>query len=213
MVTQGNATSLSGKDSFKQVQSLRNTNDFALFSSACCSSNREIIRCMTECRRFSVEQTRELRSMETMLNGYIESSAALPQRIVNTVELAGYTLSLHNQHEMRRLTQEMQANAKETGDVTLQLKQLTENTVDDSAVVRTITVISAIYLPGSFVATIFGTNFFKFDEQIQKISITSDFWVFLSVWLGLTFITSMVYVYTYMSKGRRKGKPLRRCSS
>lgn len=204
MIMSGSVTTTAEEDNFRKVQSLRNTNDFALFSSACCSSNREIIECMSHSGPFSGEQIRELRSMENMLRGYIESSTALRQRIINTVELAGYTLSLHNQRDMRQLTQEIQSNAKETGLVTLRLQKLTENTVDDGAVVRIITIISAIYLPGSFVATIFGTNFFKFDEQVGKISITNDFWVFLSVWLGLTCITlSMIFVYISVQKKRK----------
>ena len=72
---------------FKDVCDLRNTNDFALFSSACCASNLEITGCMIGCERFSTTQASELRSMETMLRGYINSSAVLRQRIENTVEL------------------------------------------------------------------------------------------------------------------------------
>lgn len=41
---------------------------------------------------------------------------------------------------------------KELRDLTEGLKNLTESTVDDSATVRIITLVSAFYLPGSFVA-------------------------------------------------------------
>jgi len=185
---------------FKSVRDLRNTNDFALFSSACCRSNLEITGCMIDCGKFTEKQTSEFRSMETMLRGYIESSAVLRQRIENTVELAGYTLSLRNQQEMHYLTREMKTHIKETGQVTLKLKNLTENTVDDSAIVLIITIISAIYLPGSFVGTIFGSNYFVFDTDSQRIIIAKDFWVFVAFWLGLTFVTGFVYVLTYMWK-------------
>ena len=37
-------------------------------------------------------------------------------------------------------------------DITQQLRDLTQDTVDDSATVRIITIVSAFYLPGSFVA-------------------------------------------------------------
>lgn len=47
--------------------------------------------------------------------------------------------------EVRNLTQELR-------DVTEKLKILTESTVDDSATVKIITIVSAFYLPGSFVA-------------------------------------------------------------
>ena len=58
---------------------------------------------------------------------------------------------MRNQQELQNLTREMKTHIRDTGEVTLKLKNLTENTVDDSAIVRIITIISAIYLPGSFV--------------------------------------------------------------
>jgi len=211
MVAHANADS-TGEESFYSVRSLRNTNDFALFSSACCKSNLEITGRMTSCGKFSEAQTREFRSMETVLSGYIESSIVLRQRIVNTIELAGYTLSLHNQWEMRHLTQEMRTHAKDTGQVILKLKDLTENTVDDSAIVRIITIISAIYLPGSFVGTIFGMNFFSFDQDAREIAIAKDFWMFIAIWIGLTIATGFIYVFTYMQK-RHQSNALRRSGS
>ena len=36
--------------------------------------------------------------------------------------------------------------------VTQELKKLQQDTVDDSATVKTITIVSAFYLPGSFIA-------------------------------------------------------------
>lgn len=57
----------------------------------------------------------------------------------------GYTLTLHNQLETAKVDIELR-------DLTERLKSLTESTVDDSATVRIITLVSAFYLPGSFVA-------------------------------------------------------------
>lgn len=66
-------------------------------------------------------------------------------------------LSMRNQQELQALTREMETHIKNTGEVTLKLKDLTENTVDDSAIVKIITIISAIYLPGSFVGVSFSS--------------------------------------------------------
>jgi hypothetical protein len=127
-------------------------------------------------------------------------------------------LSMRNQQELQALTREMETHIKNTGEVTLKLKDLTENTVDDSAIVRIITIISAIYLPGSFVGvsflsvlcvhadicqSIFGSNYFSFNETTRRIAIARDFWVFALLWLGLTLLTAAVYMYTYV----RKRKP------
>ncbi|KAJ0376807.1 hypothetical protein COL26b_004859 [Colletotrichum chrysophilum] len=192
------------KVTFESVRELRNTNDFALFASACCQSNLEVTGCILYSGRFPEAQAAEFRSMETVLRGYIESSAVLRQRVDNTVELASYTLSLHNQKELQLLTHEMKTHIKNTGDVTLKLKELTENTVDDSAIVRIITIISAIYLPGSFVGSLFGSNYFSFNEKTRKIAVARDFWVFVLIWLLLTVVTVAAYVYTYMKKKKKK---------
>lgn len=69
---------------FKSVRELRNTNDLALFASACCQSNLEVTGCILSTGKFPAA---EFRSMETMLRGYIDSSAVLRQRVDNTVEL------------------------------------------------------------------------------------------------------------------------------
>lgn len=53
--------------------------------------------------------------------------------------------------EIRDMTEQMKNLAQETSEVTRKLQQLTQHTVDDSAVVSVITIVSAIYLPGSFV--------------------------------------------------------------
>lgn len=53
---------------------------------------------------------------------------------------------------MKDMTREMKNVAEKQALFTERLKDLTENTVDDSAIVRIITIVSAIYLPGSFVA-------------------------------------------------------------
>jgi hypothetical protein len=71
----------------------------------------------------------------------------------------GYTLSLHHQQEtekvdkeLRAMTQNLYLATEEMKNLTEDMKGLTQDTVDDSATVRTITFVSAIYLPGSFAA-------------------------------------------------------------
>ncbi|KAL7627289.1 hypothetical protein AAE478_001478 [Parahypoxylon ruwenzoriense] len=188
-----------GQESFLRVQELRNTIDFAIFSNAGCTSNLDVIEFLTRIPRFDSEGCQDLSTMSGVLQGFISSSKVLQDRIRNTIDLIGYTLSLHNQQELRNL-------AQETGEVTKGLKDLTENTVDDSAIVRIITIVSAFYLPGSFVATIFGMNFFVFDEQGRQIVISRDFWVFVVVWAVLTLFTAGMFYLTYLRNSSKKGK-------
>jgi len=195
------------QESFRRVQTLRNTNDFALFAKACCSSNLDIVEKLKNSAIGSLKDASSLNAQETILRGYVESSGVLEGRIRNAIDLVGYTLTLHNQLETANVDQELRDMTKELRDVTKQLRDLTQNTVDDSATVKIITYVSAFYLPGSFIASIYGMNFFVFDTVSATITIAHDFWIFVATWLPLTFITGAIYVLTLFFDARRKGKP------
>jgi hypothetical protein len=68
----------------------------------------------------------------------------------------GYTLTLHNQLETAKVDKELRDMTGELRDVTTRLKDLQQDSVDDSVTVKIITVVSAFYLPGSFVAVSVG---------------------------------------------------------
>jgi hypothetical protein len=53
--------------------------------------------------------------------------------------------------ENRDLTERMKDLAQETSVVTKKLQELQQHTVGESAIVSVITIVSAVYLPGSFV--------------------------------------------------------------
>lgn len=115
---------------------------------------------------------------------------------------AGYTLSLHNQLETARVDRELR-------DLTSSLKRLQEDNMNDSAAVKVITFVSAIYLPGSFIVSLYGMNFFVFDEDLRQIVIAKDFWVFLATWLPLTLVTGLIYVLIVWFDAWWKRKPFR----
>ncbi|ORY60026.1 uncharacterized protein BCR38DRAFT_488219 [Pseudomassariella vexata] len=200
-----------GKENFVHVQKLRNIIDFALFANACCSSNLDVAQSLETSLHVGEKETPTFSTTESMLQGFISSSHVLQDRVRNTIDLIGYTLTLHNQletarfdREIRDMTHELKNLAQETSVVTKKLKDLTENTVDDSAIVRIITIVSAFYLPGSFVATIFGMNFFDFDAAASRITITEDFWIFVAFWATLTLLTGALFYLTYLRNSWRK---------
>ncbi|KAL1979978.1 hypothetical protein VTN96DRAFT_4843 [Rasamsonia emersonii] len=193
-------------ESFKRVTELRNVNDWAYQAQACCSNNLDVVRKLKE----SVDdETNELVSFETALAGYIESCEALLPRIRNTIDLVGYTLTLHNQLETAQVDKELRDLTEKLRNVTNELKDLQQDSVDDSAAVKIITFVSAVYLPGSFVVSLYGMNFFVFDQDARQIVIAKDFWIFLATWLPLTVITGLIYVLIVLFDAWWKGKPFR----
>ncbi|KAF2705205.1 hypothetical protein K504DRAFT_506155 [Pleomassaria siparia CBS 279.74] len=188
--------------SYLRVQRLRNTNDLVIFSRACCSGNLDLLTRLGGSPLMALSNLDEIYAHQSKMKGYIESSDVLKGRIQNSIDLVGYTLTLHNQLEAVKVDKELR-------DLTRKLKKLTQDTVDDSATVKVITFLSAIYLPGSFIGTLYGMNFFLFDEESNKLRISPDFWIFLATWLPLTLFTGCIYMLILYMDSRVKHKRFR----
>ena len=65
-------------------------------------------------------------------------------------------MTLHNQMESAKVQLEAKKIDSELRDLTEGIKKLGEQSVDDSATVKIITFVSAVYLPGSFIAVSLG---------------------------------------------------------
>ncbi|GLB02242.1 hypothetical protein AtubIFM57258_003584 [Aspergillus tubingensis] len=199
------------RESYKTVSELRNLNDFALRAHICCRGNLDLVDALKPViasslgRRTLDSAGQTLPGCEVLLlalQSYIQSCEELIPRMRNAIDLAGYTLSLHNQLETARVERELR-------DLTSSLKRLQEDNMNDSAAVKVITFVSAIYLPGSFIVSLYGMNFFIFDEDLRQIVIAKDFWVFLATWLPLTLVTGLIYVLIVWFDAWWKRKPFR----
>jgi len=75
-------------------------------------------------------------------------------------------------------------------DINDNMLRLTKDTVDDSATVRVVTLVTLIYLPASFVASILGMNLFTFEtSQDSGFRISPQFWIFIALAVPLTLLT------------------------
>ncbi|CAD6564931.1 MAG: hypothetical protein ASARMPREDX12_004507 [Alectoria sarmentosa] len=81
---------------------------------------------------------------------------------------------------------------------------LTKKSVDDSATVRVVGIVSLIYLPATFTATILGMDFFTFEISTSSIGIAKDFWVYLVISIPLTVLTVGWWVVLLARKKARK---------
>lgn len=73
---------------------------------------------------------------------------------------------------------------------------------------KTIGVVSLVYLPGTFVSGVFGTNFFDMDGPGQGPStwaVSSNFWLYWAVTVPLTLATVLAWAlwHFYQTKTRR----------
>ncbi|RHZ47723.1 uncharacterized protein CDV56_104086 [Aspergillus thermomutatus] len=65
----------------------------------------------------------------------------------------------------------------------------------DSAMMKTVAVVSMVYLPGTFISGLFGTNFFNLsgNDGSQSWIMSGNFWLYWAITLPLTFATVAVW--------------------
>ncbi|CAI6290374.1 unnamed protein product [Periconia digitata] len=85
-------------------------------------------------------------------------------------------------HEMKRLTEQGIEESK-------LMKKLTEKSARDTRSMMVIALISAVFLPATFLATLFGSNFFDFSEHDHSLVIASNFWVYILITTGFSCLS------------------------
>ncbi|KAL8377331.1 hypothetical protein RB595_008156 [Gaeumannomyces hyphopodioides] len=209
-------------ETIRDVKTLRHLYDLSLFGGAACAGNIDIARALAA-RLTDIPQSEAntLKASADMLEGLAQSCGVLQKKIKNATDLVGYLIAFHYQvetaklesevrdvtarmatltEENRDLTRQLRELAEGTSEMTRRLRDLTQNTASDGAIVSVITVVSAVYLPGSFVATVFGMNFFNFDEGARRIAISPDFWIFVVLWVALMILTVGIFAGIYHMK-------------
>lgn len=91
------------------------------------------------------------------------------------------------------------------------MKKLTQKSTQDTRSMMTIALISAIFLPATFLAvrhctyismlwsktdfmqTLFGSNFFGYSQQDNKLTVASNIWVYVVTAVGLSSITILCW--------------------
>ncbi|KAF2140220.1 uncharacterized protein K452DRAFT_53018 [Aplosporella prunicola CBS 121167] len=151
-----------------------------------------------------------LESILIRLNGYQDSVSALARRITSLMKLVTDALNLRNQ-AAAAVSQKIAANNQRiaTG-ISQSVYKLTLDSVDDSAVVRVVTLATLLYLPGSFVASLLGMNVFDFDGPRKRLNVTKDFWVYIIVTIPLTMVTVLLW---WVATRREKRKRMKKASS
>ncbi|KAL9119526.1 MAG: hypothetical protein Q9187_003923 [Circinaria calcarea] len=185
---------------FNEVRKLRHAYDRIVSAHALCRSNVIVLAGIEKISESFILSNNDGEAEELFgkyftsaaerLRGYLQGFEVLERKALNAINLSSYALNWRYQN---------------TGaDINNHLLELTQHGADDSATVKTITVVSLFYLPGSFIATLYGANFFLFDPDLQSLIISHNFWIFLVSWILITTITIAIYASLRWYKGRPK---------
>lgn len=79
-------------------------------------------------------------------------------------------------------------NQRVATEISTTLLNLTMESVDDSKYVQLVSLASFVYLPATFVASLFGTNFFAFGASAE-LKLASNIWIYVVVTVPLTVLT------------------------
>ncbi|KAF2258378.1 hypothetical protein CC78DRAFT_478929, partial [Lojkania enalia] len=66
---------------------------------------------------------------------------------------------------------------------------------NDSAAMRSITFLTFVFLPATFISAIFSMSFFNFDGEGNKWRISKDFWIYWVITIPVTLFSVMGYYY------------------
>lgn len=103
--------------------------------------------------------------------------ASLQQRMQNIINLSFNTVTQHDSHLLK----------------------------DDSKSMRAVATVTMVFLPAATIATIFGSEFFSFNDKKQNISVAQNFWIFWALTGPLSLGVWFLYYYLcYFRKSRSR---------
>lgn len=123
---------------------------------------------------------------EKEVAAYLGNAKYLLARVEKIAALLSDTLNLRHQ-----------ATSDEQNGYML---QLTRSTVDDSTTIKVITVVTLVYLPFTFVATLLSMGVFGLDASNQ-LTVSPQLWIFFAISIPLTLVTMLWWVWKI---GRRE---------
>jgi Mg2+ and Co2+ transporter CorA len=152
----------------------------------------------------SINDIEEKAEVDSILSLIVEANIQM-SRVNSTLQRLNGTIALIRTILDFRCLASLQHNSRIMRDVTSLTRkenalmvQLTKKASRDTDILKTITLLTLIYLPASFVSSMMGMNYINVDTVRNKLSIhlAGEFWVFLLLTaILLTFTLGSYYWY------------------
>ncbi|OOF94503.1 hypothetical protein ASPCADRAFT_397324 [Aspergillus carbonarius ITEM 5010] len=140
----------------------------------------------------------DLASYKVNLEGHLRSVRVLERKAQGISDLVGSKVTFD-----KEITNKFTIIAVII-DINQSMLKLTDEGFDDNATVKVVTLVTLIYLPASFVATILGMNLFDFASE--KLSISRQFWIFIVLAVPLTLLTLAMWYFVTQRQLRNRQK-------
>ena len=190
---------------FDEVRELRRIYEQCIESQALCEGNNILLQNLRKeitsypainaaAPRTTAYDSWFLSALERQ-RGYLQGFTTLSKKLTNTIELV--------RHFNNDLFDYVYTAAQSSYAIDCEY-QHTSGSVNLN--VLRLTIVSLIYLPASFVATLFGANFFVFNTDSNGLIIGSNVWILAVAWLILTCFTFILYLLMLWWKQRKAGQ-------
>lgn len=102
-----------------------------------------------------------------------------------------------------------QGDARANLAIAEQSRRIAEDTKRDSLAMKSIAALTMVFLPGTFVATIFSMTFFQVEQDDKHaLKVSPNWWLYVVVTVPLTVAVLMAWIIWLRRKVRSKVKPL-----
>ncbi|EFQ98605.1 hypothetical protein MGYG_01629 [Nannizzia gypsea CBS 118893] len=176
-----------------------------------CQTDLAIIRhaaqCCLGCGDWLVQSIRDRDSCPVGRppNPFLDSLSAAQSMVCEDVEYmrrrTAMLLSQVQQMTDRTQSQTAFSDSEYTAAIAIDTKR-------DSIAMRTISILGIIYLPGSFVATLFSMDMFQWGDQSSPPKASPFLWVYWAVALPLTLATVLIWFFWVRRENYNSSKRL-----
>ncbi|KAF7551381.1 hypothetical protein G7Z17_g5063 [Cylindrodendrum hubeiense] len=116
------------------------------------------------------------------------------------VKLRG--LENYAQITLERLTVQREArDARFNVEMAGEQRRISHASKRDGTAMKTLSFVGALFLPGTFLATVFGTSFFNFESDADPVS--AHLWIYFVVTIPVTILVIIFWIW-YETKHRRE---------
>lgn len=158
------------RDVMRHYQSLVEAEEFPANLKACRPVLAEFSRrAMSIVRALEMEQTRIATLMLLFHDGRGLFEHVLQFRNLEQSKLFNATANI-SQQRMEEFTEQMHKSTLNMESVTESMHVIAQKTEKDTSSMHVITIVTLLFLPGTFVATFFGSGLFQWDEANPEMS-------------------------------------------
>lgn len=82
----------------------------------------------------------------------------------------------------------------------------------DSIAMKTIAILGIVFLPGTFVATLFSINMFDWGDpnsgEANSLTVSRSIWIYWAITVPLTILTFLIWMFWSRSENNKTSKRL-----